>query len=352
MHRIGLFPFLAAAALFGRVADTVDACRVCYPFPRKSVADLLIEGATVVLAREDPQRAFHYKEIEVLKGAAPKEPIDLFLDSATGRVLKLHPQRSVLLASDEEGTWRRAATVDETLLPLVRDILERAPKWPRDPTARYDYFAKLFGHEHPVVRDLAYLELARAPYGYLRRFGRKVAREEILAALRDPKRTEWWALNILLLAQSGDVRDKQRIREAVRSAQYFGTTLQRGAWATAFIEIEGEKAIEFLESRYFRESRRTEELVEVVAAFSVHGNNGHTHLRDRIVQGYEVLLEKHPQLAPKFVGDLLAWRRWELGEAVRRAAEKCAQTLPRDELGKLRWFAAMAERGRRASAPR
>jgi hypothetical protein len=341
---------LAAVALVIQATETTEACQVCYPFPKKSIADRLIEGDTVVLAREDPQRAFHFRAIEVLKGAAPTEPIDLFLDSATRRVLKVHPEGSVVLARDKEGTWRRSATVDATLLPLVRDVLKRAPEWQRPGTARYDYFAKLFGHEHPVVRDQAHLEVARAPYSYLRKLGRGFPRERILAALRDPRYMEWWALNILLLAQSGDERDQQRIRDAVRSAEFFKSALQIGAWATAFIEIEGEKAIDFLESRYFRGSRSAEELVEVVAAFSVHGNSGHTHLRDRIVKGYGVLLTRRPELAPKFVGDLLAWRRWEMGEPVRRAAERCAKSLPRDELGKLRWFAAMAERGRRAAA--
>ena len=340
---------LAVVAIVMSAAQLARACQVCYRFPKVSLADRLIEGDSVVLAREDPQRAFHFKTIAVLKGAAPQEPLELFLDSGTRRLLKLHPERSVVLARDKEGTWRRAATADATLLPLVREILKRAPEWRRPGTARYDYFAKLFGHEHPVVRDLAHLEMARAPYSFLRKFGRGVPREKILAALRDPRYMEWWALNILLLAQSGDKRDKQRIRDAVRSAEFFGSDLQLGAWATAFIEIEGKKAIEFLESRYFRGSRRTEELVEVAAAFSVHGNNGHTHLRDRIVKGYGELLARHPELAPKFVGDLLAWRRWEMGEPVRQAAERCAKTLPRDELGKLRWFAALAERGRRAA---
>jgi hypothetical protein len=344
--------WLATGAIVLGAAQTARACQVCYPFPRKSIADHLIEGETVVLAREDPQRAFHYRAIEVLKGTPPQAPIDLFLDGATRRILKFHPERSVLLAMDEEGTWRRAATVDATLLPLVRDVLKRAPEWSRNATARYDYFAKLFGHEHPVLRDLAHLEVARAPYSYLRKLGRGFPRDRILAALRDPRYMEWWALNILLLAQSGDRRDKQRIRDAVRSAEYFGSTLQLGAWATAFIEIEGQKAIEFFESRYFKGSRRDEELVEVVAAFSVHGNSGHTHLRDRIVRGYGVLLTRHPNLAPKFVGDLLAWQRWEMGEQVRQAAERCKKVLPRDDLGKLRWFAAMAARARRDPASR
>jgi len=340
---------LAIGVLVTGATEPAQACQVCLPFPKKSVADHLIEGDTIVLAREDPQRPFHYRAIEVLKGGAPAAPIELFLDSGTRRILEFHPDRSVLLARARKGSWRRLALVDATLLPVVRDVLERAPKWQRPGVARFDYFAKLFGHDHPVIRDLAHLEVARAPYSYIRSFGRGFPRAKILAALRDPRYAEWWALNILLLAQSGDARDKQHIIDSMRSAERFEFALQLGAWATAFVEIEGASAIEFLESHYFKDSRRVEELREVVAALSVHGNSGRTHLRDRIVASYAVLLAQHPAMAPRVVGDLFAWGRWEMAEAVRRAADRCAKSLAPEAIGKLRWFAAMAERGRRAA---
>jgi hypothetical protein len=343
---------LAACVVVPGATETAHACQVCYPFPKKSVADRLIEGDTIVLAREDPQRPFHFRAIGVLKGAAPQAPIDLFLDSTSRRLLRFHPDRSVVLARAKQGTWRRLAMVDEALLPVVRDILEHAPEWQRNGTARFDYFARLFGHDHPVIRDLAHLEIARAPYSYLRRFGRGVPRKRILATLRDVRYAEWWALHILLLAQSGDARDRQRIVESVRSAERFESTLQLGAWATAYIEIEGGKAIGFLESRYLRNQRRADELLEVVAALSVHGNSDRTQLRDRIVASYRVLLAQHPHLAPRVVGDLLAWQRWEMGEPVRRAADRCKGSLPPEDLGKLRWFAAMATRARRAPTSR
>ena len=343
---------LAVVAIVTSATETAQACQICFPFPKKSVADHLIECESVVLAREDPQRPFHYRAIEVLKGAAPQAPIDLFLDSGTRRILRFHPDRSVVLARAGSGTWRRLAMADATVLPVVRDILKRTPEWQRPGTARFDYFAKLFGHDHTVIRDLAHLEVARAPYSHIRRFGRGVPRRKILAALRDVRYAEWWALHILLLAQSGDARDKQRIVDSVRSAERFRSTLHLGAWATAFIEIEGEKAIEFLESRYLRAPHRVEELREVLAALSVHGNSGRTQLRDRIVASYRVLLAQHPQMAPRIVGDLLVWRRWEMAEPVRRAADRCANSLPPEAIGKLRWFAAMAARARRAPVPR
>ena len=327
---------LIVAAIATGAAQTARACQVCVPFPKKSIADHLIEGEAVVLAREDPQRPFHFRTIEVLKGAAPKKPLDLFLDSGTRRLLNVYPDRSAVLARTGD-TWRRLATVDATLLTIVRDVLQHAPTW--QGTARFDYFAKWLGHDRPEVRDLAHLEVARAPYSYIRKVGRDVPRAKILAALRDPRYAEWWALHILLLAQSGEPQDKQRIIDAVHSAERFESFLQLGAWATAFIEVEGEGAIGFLESRYFRAGRRVEEVREVVAALSVYG--GTDRLRDRIAASYGTLLKHHPEMAPRIVGDLLAWRRWEMADAIRRAAERCRHP---EDVAKLRWFAAMAAR--------
>jgi hypothetical protein len=333
---------LAGFIVSSSAARRGRACQICYPFPKASVADRLIECDAVVLAREDPQRPFHYRAIEVLKGAAPQTPHDLFLDSGTRRILRFHKERSVLLARAGRGAWRRLATVDATVLPVVRDVLRLAPEWKGPGTARFDYFARLLGNAHPVIRDLAHLEVARAPYSYLRKIGRGFPRDKILAALRDGRYVEWWALHILLLAQSGDARDRQRIIDAIGSAERFASTLQLGAWATAFVEIEGAEAIAYLESRYFRRPRGAEELREVVTALSVQGGDGRTELRDRIVASYGVLLERHPAMAPAIVGDLLTWQRWEMAEPVRRATERCKGSLKPADASKLRWFARMA----------
>lgn len=321
---------MRAAVLISIFTIDVWACQVCIPYPRKSVADHLIEADAVVLAREDPKRPFHFRTTEVLKGAAPKSRLDLFLDNATRRVLDAYPDRAVVLARKGD-VWQRHATVDPALLVIVRDVLRLAPAWKEN--ARYDYFAKLLGHEHPRIRDLAHLEVARAPYAYIRTV--KLPRKQILLALRDPRYAEWWALHILLLAQTGHAKDKRRIVDAMRSAP----SLQLGAWATAFIEVEGEDAIAFLEARYLRRPRRTEEVEQVVAALSVFG--GTDRLRDRIAAAYGVLLERRPQLAPTIVGDLLAWRRWELAGAIEKAAAKCEDP---DDVAKLKWFVAMAAR--------
>ena len=68
---------------------------------------------------------------------------------------------------------------------------------------------------------------------------------------------------------------------------------------------------------YLRNEARTEdEIRAVVTALSVHGRDGHVHLRDRIVQSYAVALRSHPEVVGVIARDLLDWRTWGLRDAV------------------------------------
>ena len=67
----GLAFGLLALGLSMGATERARACQVCYPFPKKSVADHLIESEALVLAREDPKRPYHFASIEVLKGEPP-----------------------------------------------------------------------------------------------------------------------------------------------------------------------------------------------------------------------------------------------------------------------------------------
>ena len=89
---------LALALLAGLLLQTAHACQVCIPFPTKTLADRLLEADALVLAREDPQRPFHYVAVETLKGEPGDAHIDAFLPSANRRVLAQFPQRHMLLA--------------------------------------------------------------------------------------------------------------------------------------------------------------------------------------------------------------------------------------------------------------
>ena len=80
-----LLPGLALLSLL--VVRSAGAYQVCIPMPVKTLADRLLEANALVLAREDPERPFHYVTVKVLKGDPGDTPIDAFLPSLTRREL-------------------------------------------------------------------------------------------------------------------------------------------------------------------------------------------------------------------------------------------------------------------------
>jgi hypothetical protein len=173
-----------------------------------------------------------------------------------------------------------------------------------------EFFLQFWGHEDRRIFELAYLELARARYDTIKRLGRLVPREQLEPMLRSPSYGQWRPLAILMLAQTEERHDKEYITRSFRTAERFRVTKDVAAWAAASIEVEGAGAVAFIERRYFRRpDRNQEELVEIVKAMSMHGSEGRTDLRDRIVAAYTVLLDIHPRMSEHVAQDLKAWKR-------------------------------------------
>ena len=271
-----------------------------------------------MLARQDEEDPFSYAPSEVLKGAVDGAEIDLFVDSTTRRILQSDGNRRVLLVQNEsQGEWRNLGIASDEYLSVVRRIIILGETWRRDDGAqrRLKFFLQLFGHKDPSIAQLAYLEMGRAPYPVIRQLGRAAPRESYASLLSDPMYVEWRSLAILLLAQSNDPHDRQKILDLFRSADRFRMTTNLAALATAVIEIQPDEAIRWIEDDYFvRHDRSPEEIQSVVKALSMHGSIAGPELQDRIIASYRVLLRQHPHLAPIVSRDLHAWKRHELVE--------------------------------------
>jgi hypothetical protein len=319
----------AAAMVVVGVTGSVHACSICVGYPQQSAADVLIESPCVVLAREDPAQPFSYAPIEVLRASDDVGHIDLLLDSQTRRILSSDPGRVVVLARDgKDSRWRNLGVADAAYVAVVRRLVAFAPQWRglQGNAQRVEFFLPLFGHENLKIHELAYLELARAPYETIKRLARAVPRASIEPILRNPIYIEWRALAILLLAQSPEATDKQYILESFRSAERIGLTRHLAAWAAASIEVQGADAVSFIQRCYFCDpDRKQDELVEVVKAMSLHGTEGRTELRDQIVSSYDVLLDAHPQMIEYIVKDLIAWKRPELTQRISTIEAKGAK---------------------------
>jgi hypothetical protein len=319
---------LALVLLAGPLFQAANACQVCIPFPTKTLADRLLEADALVMAREDPERPFHYAAVETLKGDPGDAPIDAFLPSKTRRVLARHPERRMLLARVEPGGgWAALGIADGDYERIVRRIVQHAGAWrpmETDNRQRLAELAPLLGHADSRLHEMAYLEIGRAPYADIRRIASEVPIDKVRGMLDQPRYLEWRSLAILMLAQSTDPADRERIRTSLEAKQRLGSLLNLAAWATAYLAIEGTGGVEQIQRWYLvRTDRSREELREIVKALSVVAG-AEAQMREPVAAAYRKLLEMHPSLASDVSHDLIAWHRWDFVEQIQGIREGMA----------------------------
>lgn len=321
---------LVAILLASLLVGAANACQICVPFPTRTLADRLLEADALVFAREDPERPFHYAAVEILKGDPGDAPIDAFLPSMNRRMLARYPERRMLLAlAAPGGGWSALGIADGDYKRVVHRIVDRAGSWRPMETGnrqRIAEFVPLLGHADSRLHELAYLEIGRAPYAEIRRITSTVPIETVRGMLDDPRYLEWRSLAILMLAQSSDPADRERIRTSFETKQRLGSRLNLAAWATAYLAIEGASGVERIQDWYLTDPGRSrEELQQVVKALSVSADGA---LREPVAAAYRRLLELHPSLAPAVSRDLIAWRRWDFVEQIQGIREGMARQDP------------------------
>lgn len=308
---------MSCLAMFGGRAE---ACMVCIPFPEATATDRLLQADVVVLARENAEKPYSYVSVEVLKGVLNDPAIELFIDSSTRRRLATNPDHSVVLTfSSAAKNWRSAGYANPAYKALVGEILAHEPIWQRPGGAksRATFFAPYLADADSAVSKLAYLEVGRASYDTIRQADSLVTSEQVHRFLDNPQYIEWHALYILLLGVDAKPTEEKRIRGAMARGAQFDLTLNLSAWATAFIEIDGEKAIDWLKAVYLgKPGRDPDTVLEIVKALSVHGARDRSVLQRRIAESYELLIQTYPSLAGWAARDFTAWGDWRFVETL------------------------------------
>jgi hypothetical protein len=335
--------FVSCLILTIAPASVTLACVVCVPLPTKTVADYIVESNAVVLARENPDKPFSYLAVENIKGMISNPEIDLFINSSTRRRLSMNKQSAVALAQDTAGNWRSLGYADEDYERIIRETVLKYRDWEDnssdwggnsadweghstywentsiDSLNRIAFFAPLLGHSNHRIHELAYIEVGRAPYSLIREFSLSWPADKVRMTLNDPLKFEWFPLAILILGLNAENIDQQLIRESFTNVSGIRSSINLAAWTTAYIEIDGEAALDEIEKLYFQSTNRDlDELIAVTTAMSVHGTNGHIYLRDRIVQSYITLIDNYPAMVSYVARDLSNWEEWSLVSKLRK----------------------------------
>ncbi|RWO26114.1 hypothetical protein [Mesorhizobium sp.] len=297
------------AAAFLLTATPAHACVLCMSYPKVTNADQVVGSGTAVFARENPARPFSYAVLETFKGRYDGSAIPLFLDSTTARALQLYPALQVILVQNGPGgAWRALGMAGREYQSVMRQVAQW-DKSSKTLAERAVFFATYLRHEDRRLAELAFLEVARAPYATLRDLKTRVARDDIYRIVNDLFHVEWHGLYILMLGMSDRPEDIAFVRGKLRTAAEYGLTVNLGAYATALIEMTGADGVTQLAEEYFVEPGRSHaELLEIVRALSVQGTGGAVELRSAIIEAYGRLLAHHPELAGNVANDLSDWK--------------------------------------------
>jgi hypothetical protein len=250
--------------------------------------------------------------VEVLEGAAPKEPIPILVDSTMRRRLAADGDAAVLFIR-EAGRWKKLVYVDAPVRAMVDDILAAAPVWNAEPDGgdRFAYLAHRHDHPSDTIRLLALAEISRALYAQIRSVSPRLSRAAIARVLRDPKWGDWAPIHIPFLGLRDDPGDHDFVRRMTKLAASKGIRNNTAAWATALVEIDGMAGVDWLRETYFEDpDRMVEELREVAMAFDVLGRGGNPDLRPALAAALRGLAQDRSELAADAAKQLATLGDW------------------------------------------
>ncbi|MCE8537880.1 hypothetical protein KBY27_10445 [Ruegeria pomeroyi] len=296
------------------------ACGVCIERPEKTFADLILEADTVVLAREDVKRPFRFEVTAVLAGSDPADlAIPFLVDSATRRKLSSNASEGVLMVR-QDSTWTRVGYADAALQTVTGEILSFGPDWQVAPAARFAFFEARLHDADPMLRHLAVDELSRAPYDRLRAMKRPVDGMQARHALADRAQLPWRQFYILMLGLSDHIEDHQLVRHRLARELRSGGSTDLQAWATAFLEIDGQDALAKLVHDWLEQPETDTDAVRaVIAALSTHARFADFEMASSIVPEIAALARRRPDVVGSVASALGQIGEFSYGDMVQSA---------------------------------
>jgi hypothetical protein len=302
------------AALLLLTSFCAAACPLCLAFVLNITARDLVDAERSVLALpEDGGKRF--RVVEVIRGEPPARGVieadAIFkLDASSFATSK----PLLLLRQEKWARWVNFGTIHVSRADWLRRLA--AGKRSSDMTDA-DWQVELASllpyleDSEPLVADIAYGELASAPYSALRTLKPRLDASTLRRWVDDPQLAKRQSLYTLLLGIAGDESDAVRYEHRIEAAWKAKDATNVGPMLAADLELRGVSRMTWIDARYIRDrNRTTPELEAALLALSVQGNASGAIPRERVIQSYRDFMKEHKPLAGFVAADLAAWKYW------------------------------------------
>jgi len=164
----------------------------------------------------------------------------------------------------------------------------------------------------PLVAEIAYGELVRAPYGAMRILRPQLDAARIASWINDPKLASRRPAYTLLLGIAGGPNDAVELEQHIDTALRARDATNLSAMLAADLELRGPTRIDWLEQRYFADRQRTlPEIEAALLALSVHGGADATVPREKVIEAYRSFIKVRKPMAGFVAMELADWEAWD-----------------------------------------
>ncbi|MEO1139796.1 MAG: hypothetical protein AAFW87_10090 [Pseudomonadota bacterium] len=271
------------------------ACAFHGYVPNPTIIDLLLATEQVVVARLDPNNPRRYSAVETLVGPDVAD-IPITVTAETQALLTRDPSATVLLARDGAyGAWLDLAILDNRFRSVIDRLVRDQSIWYSGGDAeRLAVFAGLVNDPNADLRRLALQELDRAPYSALRK-----AQVPPVQNLRQDLRKgepDLMPIRVLLAGLSQDQGFASLLSSDLDTA-IRNDVAYMGAYATALIELEGDRAVRDILDRHLKDGSLSVQTREkLLQALAVQHKAAPDQTRRTIAIGVAELLRTSPEL--------------------------------------------------------
>jgi hypothetical protein len=163
----------------------------------------------------------------------------------------------------------------------------------------------------PLAAEIAWGELARAPYSTLDVAGSHIEAARVRIWLANPNLASRHAAYTLLLGFVGAPADATRLEQSLESSWRTHAVTNVSAMLAADLQLRGVARVDWVEAKYVADHGRTmEEIEAALLALHVHGDADGAIPRTRVLQAYRTFIAEHPPMAG-FVAPIVAdWNYW------------------------------------------
>lgn len=308
---------LLAAALLC-VSAAAAACPLCLGAGQPTKAQQLVVAQQAVLAVPTAD-ASRFRVAEVVKGERPPSgTVEGGYPRSAAALESAAPMSRkprLLVRDDPFPTWTIVGTIGADHSGWLRKLAAGKPAAERSAEAwreRVALVVPYLEHREPLAAELAYAELAAAPYAAMRAAKPRLDASAVREWLADPNLAVRHRLYLLLLGLAGNAHDAAALERRLEAMWTAGDATNLGALLAADLELRGPARMAWVEQRYLRDrARSTPEVEAALLALSVHGNASGTIPRDRVILAYRAFMKARPEIAGYVAQDLAAWQYWD-----------------------------------------